>query len=106
MRLVFQHNPPPIIGELIGLALGSLRPGGIAFFGVPIYLPGYRFRIEEYLAAPRNGCMEMHRIPQRKIFSLIDAAQCSPIEVREMRRVLLKGEGLSNLFVVGRPARP
>ncbi len=105
-RLVFQHNPPPIISELICLALGSLRPGGIAFFGVPIYLPGYRFRIEEYLAAPRNGCMEMHCIPQHKIFSLIDAAQCAPIEVREMRRVLLKGEGLSNLFVVGRAARP
>jgi len=110
-RLVFQHNPPPIIRELIGLALGSLRPGGIAIFGVPIYLSGYHFRIEEYLAEPRSRRMEMHCIPQHEVFSLIDAAKCSPIEVREERRVAAdgeglgggEGEGLANLFVVRRP---
>ena len=100
-RLVFQHNPPPIIRELIGRALGSLRPGGIALFGVPIYLSGYRFQIEEYLAQQRRG-LEMHCIPQREVFSLIAAAQCAVLELREERDAGM--EGLGNLFVVQRSA--
>ena len=102
-RLVFQHNPPPVIRELIRLALDSLRPGGLAIFGAPVYLGGYRFGIAEYLEGPETGRLEMHCIPQRQIFSLISAAQCSLIEVREERSVTNTMECLADLFVVGRP---
>jgi 2-polyprenyl-3-methyl-5-hydroxy-6-metoxy-1,4-benzoquinol methylase len=100
-RLVFQHNPPPVIRKLICLALASLRPGGMAMFGVPIYFANYRFQIDEYLAsASESSEMEMHCIPQREVFSLVAAAGCSLIEVREEPRYK---NGIGNTFLVGRP---
>src|SRR5258706_11250982 len=63
-RIVFQHNPPPIIRELIGAALDSLRAGGIAIFQVPTYSQGYSFRVKDYLAQPSTFGIEMHCIPQ------------------------------------------
>jgi SAM-dependent methyltransferase len=105
-RLVFQHNPPPIIRELIRRALGSLRSGGIAIFGVPTYISGYRFRIDEYLALPQPKRMEEHCIPQREVFSLIAAAQCSVIGVGAERTIRRSAEVLGNLFAVRRPAQP
>jgi hypothetical protein len=48
-RLVFQHNPPPVIAELIRQALGALRPEGIAVFQVPTYMGGYSFKLPEWL---------------------------------------------------------
>jgi SAM-dependent methyltransferase len=101
-RLVFQHNPPPIIRELVGLALRSLAPGGVAIFGVPVYWLGYRFRIDEYLAEAGEPGMEMHCIPQREVFSLIAAEGCSLIDVREERTLAVGFACLSNLFVVQR----
>lgn len=103
-RLVFQHNPPPVMRELVRLALASLRPGGIAVFEIPVYLSGYCFRIDAYLENPSKERMEMHCLPQREIFDLVDAAGCRLIEVREDRTVELFKECLGNYFVIGRPA--
>jgi SAM-dependent methyltransferase len=103
-RLVFQHNPPPVMRELVRLALSSLRPGGIAVFEIPVYLSGYAFRIGEYLKNPSKERMEMHCLPQREIFALVEAAGCRLIEVREDRTVELFKECLGNYFVIGRPA--
>jgi len=102
-RLVFQHNPPPVMRELVRLALASLRPGGIAIFELPVYLSGYAFRVEEYLNAPRKERMEMHCLPQREVFALVEAVGCSLIEVREDRTVEIKQECLGNYFVITRP---
>lgn len=102
-RLVFQHNPPPIIRELIRLGLDSLRTGGIAIFGVPVYLSGYSFRIDEYLKQPQTARMEMHCFPQREVFALISAAECSVVEVREERTIVVPSSRcLGNIFVVQR----
>ena len=103
--IVFQHNPPPIIRALIGAALGSLRPGGIAVFQVPTYQQGYTFRIKEYLARPPSLDMEMHCIPQHVVFSLIAAAQCKVLEVREDGWIG-GGQSISNTFVVQRLSDP
>src|SRR5260221_3274481 len=102
--IVFQHNPPPIIRELIGAALSSLRPGGIAVFQVPTYQQGYSFRTGEYLARPPRLDMEMHCIPQDVVFSLIAAGQCRVLEVREDGWIG-RGHSISNTFVVQRRAR-
>jgi len=102
-RLVFQHNPPPVIRELIRMALQSLRIGGIAAFGVPTYLPGYRFLVEDYLASPRKLGMELHCIPQSEVFALIADAGCALIEVCEERPVNPADGRTSNLFIARRP---
>jgi SAM-dependent methyltransferase len=101
-RLVLQHNRPPLIRYLLGLALGALKSGGIAIFGLPTYLEGYCFRTEEYLQKRRSTSAEMHCLPQSEVFALIAAAHCSVIEVREEHDVGRSGERLSNIFVVER----
>jgi SAM-dependent methyltransferase len=80
--IVFQHNPPPIINALIGTALGALRPGGVAIFQVPTYRVGYRFDASEWLADPTLR-MEMHCIPQRRVFQAMREHDCVPLSVRE-----------------------
>jgi SAM-dependent methyltransferase len=102
-RIVLQHNPPPVIRELIVAALNSLRERGIAIFQVPTYMEGYSFRIDDYLAKPQLLNMEMHCIPQQDVFPLIAEAQCTVLEVREDRTSRL-GEWISNTFVVQRLA--
>src|SRR5262249_9790107 len=87
-RLVFQHNPPPVMHELVRLSLASLRPGGIAIFEIPVYFAGYTFHIEDY--------------PQREVFSLIAAAGCLLIEVHEDRTIETHRERLGNLLVISR----
>jgi SAM-dependent methyltransferase len=100
-RIVFQHNPPPIIRELIKAALASLRAGGMAIFQVPTYNPAYSFRVQEYFARGRPPGMEMHCIPQAAVFSLVNASGCRVLEVREDNAA--GGQWLSNTFAVARP---
>jgi SAM-dependent methyltransferase len=101
-RIVFQHNPPPLIFELIAASLNSLGERGIAIFQVPTYMEGYSFRIAEYLARPHHLDMEMHCIPQQEVFSLIAEANCSVLEVREDKNADRPGEWISNTFVAQR----
>jgi SAM-dependent methyltransferase len=103
-RLVFQHNPPPVMRELVRLALTSLRPGGVAIFEIPVYLAGYHFHIDDYLDDPTPELMEMHCLPQREVFALVAAAGCVLIEVREDRTIETHRECLGNFFVIERPA--
>jgi len=100
--IVFQHNPPPIIGAMISSSLRSLRKGGMAIFQVPTFGAGYAFRLQEYLAAPRALDIEMHCIPQQAVFALIARENCRVLEVREDDRVGKHGEWISNTFVVRR----
>jgi SAM-dependent methyltransferase len=101
-RLVLQHNPPPLIGRILQLALGSLNVGGIAIFGVPTYIEGYRFRSSEYLSTPRVTGSEMHCVPQSEIFALIAEQQCAVIEVHEEKEMTRARGLLSHVFVVER----
>jgi len=102
--IVFQHNPPPIIRELIGNALRSLQEGGLAIFQIPVYEKDYSFRLDDYLRKLPILDMEMHCLPQAEIFALVAEARCTILEVREDGRT---GPGnLSNMFVVQRGASP
>lgn len=82
-RIVFQHNPPPIIHQLISNALRALTPGGIAIFQVPVYKSGYRFSLQQWLAADHALDMQMHCLPQEVIFAIIAEEDCIPLEVME-----------------------
>jgi SAM-dependent methyltransferase len=82
--IVLQHNPPPVIAYLLQTILGKLRPGGVAYFQVPTYSPGYRFGVDDYLSgATDTGTIEMHVLPQPRLFDVLARADCRPLEIRE-----------------------
>jgi SAM-dependent methyltransferase len=82
--LVLQHNPPPVIAYILDKLLGSLRKGGVAFFQVPTFRERYSFDIEEYLKVPlpKEPEMEMHVLPQRHVFEIINRNNCRVMEVQ------------------------
>lgn len=97
-RIVFQHNPPPLIAMLVEGALASLHNNGIAIFQVPVYKVGYNFKLNEWLNTKHSNEMQMHCLPQSVIFSIIKKQNCQLLELREDESC---GEPfLSNLFVV------
>ena len=83
-RLVLQHNPPPLIAAILARAMTLLRPRGLAVFQVPVYLPGYRFRTDEYLQQPAGDWpFEMHLLSQSAILELAHRAGCRLLEIRQ-----------------------
>lgn len=99
-KIVFQHNPPPVIALLIRKTLAALKPGGIAIFQVPTYYVGYRFKIAEWLAVEHTKSMQMHCLPQQKIFELIAEANCQLLEVSEDDATGEPDKFISNTFVL------
>ena len=99
-RIVFQHNPPPVIHHLVKTAFHSLNPGGFAIFQVPTYRTGYSFSIEKWQAAKLTLEMEMHCLPQHAIFSLANEEGCEVLEVREDGFTGFSNQYVSNSFVV------
>jgi SAM-dependent methyltransferase len=98
-KFVFQHNPPPVMTELIRRALGALRPGGIGIFQIPSYISGYYFSLQEWLGADRLPDIQMHCLPQQKVFALIAGLQCELLEVREDDATGNRSRMVSNTFV-------
>lgn len=103
-RIVFQHNPPPVIRGLISKSLVCLKPNGIAIFQVPTFKAGYSFSINAYLNTPSTGAIEMHFIPQSEVFDIIARAGCRVLEVREDDAIGLSPQLISNTFIVRRLA--
>lgn len=103
--IVFQHNPPPVICELVRRALAALRRGGIAIFQVPTYIASYEFDLTKWLATQHQLDMQMHCVPQKKLFELIIEQGCTLLEVREDIAAGAHDTILSNTFVVQRPLR-
>lgn len=80
--IVLQHNPPPIIHQLLDISLSKLNPGGYACFQLPCFLYDYEFETGRYLAdEDRAATMEMHALPQRHVFELLARHGLQPIEV-------------------------
>jgi SAM-dependent methyltransferase len=98
-RFVFQHNPPPVITELTRNALRALKPGGIAVFQIPTYISGYHFSLPEWLDSERLPDIQMHCLPQSKVFALIAQQRCDLLEVREDDATGEPGRMVSNTFV-------
>jgi SAM-dependent methyltransferase len=101
-RIVLQHNPPPVMGHLLRLAFAGLRPGGAAIFQLPVHNAAYHFDIDEHLADPRPPIMEMHLLPQHRVFALAREAGLEVLDVREDAQSV-PASWLSNLFVLRRP---
>ncbi len=80
--IVLQHNPPPIIEFILKELFDSLNPGGVGLFQVATYKKGYRFSAIEYLKGEYEDYdIEMHYIPQKRIFELLHKCNCNVIEV-------------------------
>ena len=81
--IVLQHNPPPIIADILQHALNGLNGGGAAFFQVPTYGLNYGWNYDRFIAPDLPaGEMEMHVVPQSVVFGLAARAGCVPVEVQ------------------------
>lgn len=96
--IVLQHNPPPVILELIRIALKALKPGGIAMFQVPTYIVGYRFSLNEWLATEHALDMQMHCVPQDAVLEIISASGCRLLGLREDGCTGARDQIISNTF--------
>ena len=86
--IVLQHNPPPVIHDLLDACLARVSAGGLAYFQVPCHLYDYSFSVADYLAGHgRREDMEIHALPQREIFALFDRHGFSPVEVTPDDRI-------------------
>lgn len=99
--IVLQHNPPPIIREIVRYFMRALNPNGIALFQVPTYRQGYRFSLKEYFSNDiKKNDMEMHVLPQKDIFEIIRQEGCGVLEVLDDGWAGLADGELSNTFLV------
>ncbi|MGH7052513.1 MAG: methyltransferase domain-containing protein [Stellaceae bacterium] len=101
--LVLQHNPPPLIADILAAAFAGLNAGGCAFFQVPTFGSGYSWHYDRYIAemAPAQQ-MEMHVLPQSAIFALAARAGVVPLEVEPDACTGIP-DWLSNTFVFAKP---
>jgi SAM-dependent methyltransferase len=82
--IVLQHNPPPVITALLKTVLGKLYPGGIAYFQIPTFIKGYSFSIHHNLyETEKASLMEMHAVPQKRLFQILQDCDCELLEIRE-----------------------
>jgi hypothetical protein len=98
--LVLQHNPPPVIGFLVNALIRSLSPGGVVFLQVPTYRLDYTFSITDYLAEQASQGVEMHVLPQRMIFEIVQSAGARVLEVIDDNWTGLRYKEVSNTFVI------
>ena len=99
-QIVLQHNPPPLITEILSSAFAGLRPGGLAYFQVPTYMNGYKFELETYLEHLRDQGMEMHAVPQKVIFDLGFERGLKTLDVRPDGSIGHFGEWISTCFLM------
>lgn len=101
--IVLQHNPPPAIVAILHKLLARLRPGGVAYFQVPTHAVDYSFNVNDYMAhGLEAGHIEMHYVPQRRLFQIAQASDCDVLEVREDDWVGRRHVELSNTFLLRR----
>ena len=77
----------------------------MALFQLLTYSQGYSFDAEEYLhtAHARIGQVEMHAVPQRRVFEIVAQAGCRVLEVLDDAWTGYRCGELSNTFLVHKP---
>lgn len=98
--ITLQHNPPPVMAWMLKKLLSALKSNGVAFLQIPTYRNGYLFEAQRYLHTPSPKTLEMHFLPQRDVFRLIEESGCICLEVREDGMVGDEDKMLSNSFVI------
>ena len=99
--IVLQHNPPPVIMDILERAFRGLNSNGLAVFQVPTYHRNYSFDQETYWAkVAQRREMEMHFVPQRAILTLADHCGMVPLEVRNDHLIGMHADAISSTFVL------
>ncbi len=103
--IVLQHNPPPLMAHLLDVILTQLAPGGIAYFQIPTYKEDYSFAAQAYLDTPAQpGDIEVHCLPQDRLFSIFARTGCEVLEFREDGSV--GTNAISNRVLLRKKAKP
>jgi 2-polyprenyl-3-methyl-5-hydroxy-6-metoxy-1,4-benzoquinol methylase len=80
--IVLQHNPPPIMAQILRFFFTHLRSGGIVMFQIPVQMRDYKFCVDEYIEEMGNTKgMEMHMLPQNIILKIAYEYDCFLLEV-------------------------
>jgi SAM-dependent methyltransferase len=99
--IVLQHNPPPIIVDILRHAFVGLKPGGIAFFQVPTYSLSYSFSVAQYWEnLAKEKTMEMHFLPQKVVLELARDHGVFPLELQPDWCVGHADRWISNTFLM------
>lgn len=85
--IALQHNPPPVMLELLSQLFDGLRPGGYALFQLPTFWKGYSFSWQAQLARPTSLAMEKHVLPQAAVYAAMRHCGLDLLEVHEDRAV-------------------
>ena len=81
--IALQHNPPPLIVEILNAVFHGLEKRGCAFFQVPTYAVGYSWEFQNYVNQTLSKeSMELHALPQSMILYLAINAGCLPLEIQ------------------------
>ncbi|WP_112661769.1 class I SAM-dependent methyltransferase [Microvirga flavescens] len=80
--IALQHSPPPIIDALLERVMAKANPGGYLLFQIPTYREGYAFNFADYSKNTHRD-MEMHLLPQRRVYELMRKYNFNLIEVQE-----------------------
>lgn len=100
-RIVLQHNPPPVQVEILRSVLASLTSPGAALFQVVTYIPDYSFSTEAYLNADHSG-MEMHALPQKALFKIIQEAGLVVVEIQNDNSVATNPQFRSQMVLAAK----
>lgn len=69
--IVLQHNTPPLQRYILDILLRNISENGVCLFQIPTHIPGYSFSVNNYMKS-KKPVMEMHSIPMRVIFDILD----------------------------------
>jgi SAM-dependent methyltransferase len=99
--IVLQHNPPPIIMDILAAAFHGLKPGGVCFFQLPTYAANYSFSVATYLKdSVKSKKMEMHCLPQRLVLEQGRRYGVVPIEIQFDGAAGDRSRWISNTFLM------
>lgn len=105
--IVLQHNPPPLILDVLDRAFAGLNIGGVAFFQVPSYGKGYRFNLAEYWQGEATKKhMEIHFVPQHMIYALADRHGLRLLETRQDHCIANYDRWISNTYLMQKTVEP
>ena len=99
--IVLQHNPPPIMVDILTHAFAGLNQGGIAFFQIPTYGLDYSFSVEDYWKnLAQEKTMEMHFLRQKVVLELGEQHNVILIEIQPDWCVGHAHRWISNTFLM------
>jgi SAM-dependent methyltransferase len=105
--IVLQHNPPPIMIDILARAFGGLKSGGYCFFQIPTYSANYSFSIDAYwTGVAANKGMEMHFLPQKTVLELARRHEVFPIEIQPDASIGNRTCWISNTFLMMKTLAP